>query len=480
MRRRLVAVFLPLFLLLVVAISVPAAGAIAGRHTTALVNDRLNDAARFAIAAFASVGSDTSRLEAELDDYAELYDTPLWLIDREREVVHFSGAAAQPPASAEQLISLALAGQSPEFDGTVWPWGPSTVTIATPVGRDSQVSAALLLEVPAASASRAVLGEWMLVGAIIVIPVAAGLWLLWPLSRWLLRPIEDLERSVSAVTSGDLRARSAIEHGPPELRVLGRHLDAMVDTVESTIARQREFVADASHQLRTPLAAVRISVENLQPHLGLDAGSGSSGVAGGSGAAGSDSEIDDAEESYRDAIDGIERMTEMVSALLAATELQGRPARVCTVAEALDRRPPVWVAQGVRAGVTVSVELDETATIVEPGGGLAIVIDELLANALRLANASTVEIVGRSLDERYAVTVTDDGVGMDAIERSNALKRFWRSPRTQNLPGTGLGLGIVGQLATDVGGSVELDDAPGGGLRVTVTMPLAEYADPPG
>ncbi|MDT9592886.1 HAMP domain-containing sensor histidine kinase [Nocardioides zeae] len=459
MRRRLLQVLLPLLALLVVGISVPAATAIAERHTGELVADRINDASRLSVAAFAALSGGAGieggieRLAAELDDYAELYDTGVWLVDRDRELLHAAGAGTPPlPAGADGALDQVLAGQSPEVARTVWPWQTAGELIVAPVGRDSQVVAALVLDVPVTAVRHATLLDWGVLALALLVPLGAAVALVGPTTRWLLRPVHALESTAAEVASGDLEARAAADTGPPELRTLGRSFNTMVDAVRTTVERQQAFLGDAAHQLRNPVASLRLSVENLEAHV--------------------DRRDPEARATYADAIDDLDRMSGVIDGMLAATRFQNRPSRETPAGEALEPGRAGWLARCAEAGLEAEVVVADPGTrIVEPTGGLVACVDELVANAVRLSGGTRVLVrAGRGGAGAYRVEVVDDGRGLDAQEREAATRRFWRSPRVQNVAGTGLGLTILGQVSADAGGRLELAETPGGGLTATLVL----------
>lgn len=454
MRRRLFWAAAPLLVALFAAISVPAATALAGRHTAAMTNDRINDASRFAAAAFTALAEDdTTRLEAELDQYADLFDSPVWLLDNERNLLHAT-AGDVPPDDADDLIDAALAGSTPGVVETIWPWGPAHAVIATPVGRDSQVLAAIVIEVPTDATRSATLRDWAVLALALTVAGGVAMFMLWPASRWVLKPVADLERSADAVAGGDLEARAIPDAGPPELQGLSRTFNHMVDRVAGTVERQQRFVADASHQLRNPLASIRLAVDNLEPHL---------------------DGTDDAREVHGEAVDDIERMNHVVEGLLAATRLEDRTAGHVRLGDVVESLRPGWASLADRDEVHIDSTLDDGVVVVEPTGGLASVLEELVDNAVRLGEAHRIEVSGRpEAGDTYVVTVADDGGGMTEEERSQALERFWRSPRVQNVPGTGLGLAITAQVVADVGGEVRLDASETGGLAVHLALPRPE------
>nr|WP_272905395.1 HAMP domain-containing sensor histidine kinase [Sediminivirga luteola] len=318
------------------------------------------------------------------------------------------------------------------------------------------------MEVPTEATRERITRDWLLLGGLAIIPAGLLIWLAWPISAWVVRPLERLQQSMDRMRRGELSVRADTETGPPELQGVARAFNSMADTVVSTLERQQQFVADASHQLRNPLASMHIAVENLEPHLMADG---------------------ESREAFDETLDTVQRMEHIVAGMLAATRLEHASrapdrAQLVTV-------PPAsvagWQAHAEHAGGRLRVDM-EPAAVPEPAGGLESLVDELIDNAFRLGGARTVVVRGRRLPgdgaahaagAGYLIEVADDGQGLPPDELAQAGTRFWRSPRNQNTPGTGLGLSIVRQAVEDVGGSLELRAAPGGGLIASLRLPLA-------
>ncbi len=453
MRRRLLAVAVPLILVLGLAVALGVAGTVADDHTSRLATDRSNDASRFTVAALTALGQDDpgplQRVEAEMDAYAALHDSPVWLIDREADVIHATSGGPPPEVVADDVASV-LAGQSSVLPERIWPWGPRTVHLVVPVGIDSQVSAALVLQAPTERTRHDIAREWGLLSLVVLVPLLLLVAALWPLSRWLLRPVEDLERSAEAVARGELDARAATVDGPPELRGLGRTFNQMVESVGTTVERQQQFLDDAAHQLRNPITSTRLAVENLEHHLDDD---------------------EAARETWAEALDDVERMGAVVEGLLDATRLQTQPAKVSTLTEAIGTGPERWRRACADAGMSFAWKVDDAPRVVEPTGGLSATLDELVSNAVRLSGGTRLSVHGAELrGTGYRIVVADDGRGLDPSERELALRRFWRSPHSQNVPGTGLGLTILAQVVADAGGTLDLAEADGGGLAVELLL----------
>ncbi len=222
----------------------------------------------------------------------------------------------------------------------------------------------------------------------------------------------------------------------------------MVDVVGRALRRQRAFVSDASHQLRNPLASLRLAVDNLAPHV---SGEGL--------------------EAQRIAVDEAEEMGRVLDALLAATRLDSASAAEPVELDALlATHVPAWRALAEQAGMVLRVDVPTGLSALAPPGGLGSVLDELVGNAVKLSGGTSVTISARSEAEWVDLHVTDDGSGLGTDDRADALRRFWRATKHQNTAGTGLGLSICAELVTSAGGELRLDPVEPHGLDAVVRL----------
>jgi signal transduction histidine kinase len=457
--RRLLTILLPAAFVLVASAVIPLGTVIAQQLTQEVYVDRLGDAGRFA--ALARTALETDRTEAlvqEMARYEALYDIPVVVVAPDGEIIAGSGSAAHQREvltglGSPETLTVALAGERPAPPTTVWPWESDPLVVAEPIGRDSEVTGAVIVVSPTDRLGADILVSWGWLALLSLVPltllVAASL----PLSRWVLRPIGRLDAATTAVASGDLDVRVDAEQGPPELRRLTESFNTMVDVVRRALERQRSFVSDASHQLRNPLASLRLSVENLAPYLSSE----------------------EAREAHAVAVDETTAMHRMLNSLLAATRLESvTGTEAVDVPELLETRVERWRALGGARGITVTVHVPEGLRVCAPAGGLGSILDELVSNALRLSGGTRVEVRAEAGDPAR-ISVLDDGEGLPEEERGPALDRFWRSPRQQNTEGTGMGLAIVSDLVREAGGTLELGEGlPGGarpGLGVVIGLP---------
>jgi signal transduction histidine kinase len=221
----------------------------------------------------------------------------------------------------------------------------------------------------------------------------------------------------------------------------------MAARIEQLVSAQQRFVADASHQLRTPLTALRLRLENLE--ASVDRNQRGAVVA---------------------ATAEVARLSRLVDGLLLLARDEGAEQRVHAVdlVPIIRERCDIWSEVGRERNVRVDVDMPPTANAYALAGAVEQIVDNLVDNALGVApDGSTITLSLRS-DARDAVLhVVDEGPGLDAAARERAFNRFWRA---SNAPhgGSGLGLAIVRGLAEAAGGSVVLDAAPTGGIDAVV------------
>jgi signal transduction histidine kinase len=286
--------------------------------------------------------------------------------------------------------------------------------------------------------------------AVLVLGVAALLGV--GVARRLTRPLRQLNDMASKFSDGDLTARSPVT-GPPETQTLARTLNQGAERLDTLIAAQRIFVADASHQLRTPLTALRLSLDNI--------------------ADGTDDEF--VREDVEQATAEVVRMSRLVSGLLvlARAEAKVTAAEPLPLMDIVRERLAVWRPAADERGVTIALRgsIDGRPSVLASPGALDQMLDNVLSNALEVSpDGGTITVRVEAGGDVVGVSVLDEGPGMSDAEKSRAFDRFWRGQGLTGKSGSGLGLAVVRQLATDDGGTVALTDSPGGGLCVTITL----------
>ncbi|WP_447002898.1 ATP-binding protein [Saccharothrix isguenensis] len=447
MRRRLLLVLLLFSAAAVAAFAVPLLSATAAERTQRFVLTRTADLDRFAaLAQQAETTGDSAALVDEVAAYVELYGEPVVVVDARRRPVAQAGLTSDDPALA-RVLDAALRNQPASSVPTVLPWSSGDVVFARPVGTGTRVAGAVVLRASVDRAAADVTGRWLLILGGAVAAALISVLLVAAVTRWLLRPLAELAVGVRAVAAGERRAHVASSSGPPEVRELSESFNRMSDAVTEAADQQRRLIADASHQLRNPMAALRLRMDTLSGQVkpeGLRA--------------------------YAAGVAEIERLESLLDGLLALASAESAATEV-----AAGGREPGLTDVGAlavdRAGFwQVPVPGTPTLPVLVrcPESDLAQVLDVLLDNAVKYGGAVRVSLgADRSAGVGW-VEVHDDGPGLTAEELALATSRFWRG--RSGKPGTGLGLAIADQLVKARQGVLSLSSVDGFTARVTLPL----------
>ena len=453
MRRRLVISYLLLMVLVLVALETPLAVTLANRESDRVHADRLADATRFAsLAGPALRDGSVGPLDTELDSYDALYGIGAAVVDRDRSRLVVS-TGYQDGSETEDALRTALAGQ--QFTGTavVWPWTPDPIVVAVPINDGGEVLGAVVINSPGDQSRRNVINWWLLLAAIGLLAVSACLLTAFGLAGWVLRPVTELDAVTHEIAEGDGSARVQHRLGPPELRRLAASFNNMADAVSDVMERQRAFVAHASHQLRNPLTALRLRVEELGPSI-TDPEGGTE---------------------HRLALEETDRLAQVLDALLTLARAERRQNRLVTVdaAEVAASRVAAWQPlarhRGIGltlAGVAQRAYASTVPTAIDQS------LDALIDNAVKFSDpGGAVTVAVRRGGGGVTLEVRDHGRGMTLDQLGQATERFWRAPEAQNMEGAGLGLTIVAVLVDASGGRLSMRQAPSRGLVAELWFP---------
>jgi signal transduction histidine kinase len=297
--------------------------------------------------------------------------------------------------------------------------------------------------------NHAIFALWVILGTIAAGAMIVAALLAFGLARWVSRPLKRLDGAARGLADGDLAMRAAVDSGPPELRRLGTTFNTMAGRLEALVHGSRAVIADVSHQLRTPLAALRLRLDLLA----------------------SDTDPDTAHE-LAGALDELARLSRLVDGLLAVARAENVvPVPVAVdVAAVAAERVAAWHPVADDRGIALEARAEGRLRAWLGEGHLEQVLDNLIANALdALSPGQQVVVAVIATVAGPRVEVRDNGPGMSAEDRERAFLRF----STSNPNGTGLGLAIVHRLVTSNGGTASLAETPGGGLTVTLDFPAA-------
>jgi signal transduction histidine kinase len=294
---------------------------------------------------------------------------------------------------------------------------------------------------------RRIMMLWTMIGLVSAAGLAAGVIVAFWLARWASRPLTSLALAAQRLGDGALDTRAAADGGPPEVRRLSAAFNIMAARLESLVHGHRALMADVSHQVRTPLAALRLRLDLLAQ----------------------DSDEATATE-LAGAQEEITRLSRLVNGLLAvarAENITAAPVPV-RVDQAVTDRAAAWRPAADERRVALAANSAEPLTAMLCDGHLEQILDNLLANAIDAVPArSTIHVRAAESDGQVRITVADDGPGMTRQQQDAAFRRF----ATGTPRGTGLGLAIVSRLVLANGGTAAMSDTPGGGLTVTIEFP---------
>ncbi len=368
-------------------------------------------------------------------------------------VIDTSGLPSMRDFSAMAEISEALSGNrssgyrySKTMDGEV-------LYVAVPISSGGEVRGAARITVNSEMVSKRIsqFGLGLLAVAVLVILMLTLVG--WTIARSVTEPIRRLQTSAIRFGQGefDLIDPTA-QDAPREIVDLTTTMNGMAHRLDELIYSYRAFVADTSHQLRTPLTALRLRLENLEAQP----------------------MVEDQRDEIEAAIDEIVRMSALVNDLLrlARTERQPAPAPI-DLATMVTDRIDTWRA--VAEMVNVSLRLDTPpypVVALSVPGGIEQVLDNLLDNALHVSRPGTeIRISVIPGETEHWLEVSDDGPGLSDEAKLKATERFWRGDSSR--AGTGLGLAIVTSLLEAGNGSLFLEDSHSGGLRVICRLQAA-------
>jgi signal transduction histidine kinase len=282
--------------------------------------------------------------------------------------------------------------------------------------------------------------------------LALGLVVAWVLAGYLSRPLRGFTATARRVEAGDLDAR-AEEAGAREHREVAHAFNDMTARLGRSMTAQRDFVANAAHQLRTPLTGLRLRLE----------------------AAGLKTENEalrrDLEAGEREA----ERLARTVTDLLTLAREGHRPAAVAPLdlgaaGEAAFER---WISVAEEHDAELDLrDRSAGARIAASAEDVAVILDNLIENAIEHTRPRTAVVVELAVDG--AIAVSDAGPGLEPGEEERVFERFFRGSSKGERPrGSGLGLTIVRVLARRWGGEATIANRPEGGARALVRLPLA-------
>lgn len=463
MTRRLLATYLLLTFVVLVALEVPLALGYRDHESDRLRSDVQRDA--FVLASYVAddlAGTTDIDLPTVVSNYTRDTGGRAVVVDASGDVLADSEPANSGQRNFLSRPEIAQALSREVATGTRWSstLGTGLMYVAVPVTVGDRTLGAVRVSYETGQVDARVHRYWLLLAVVgvVTMAIAAGLGIL--LARWVTGPIEELQDAATLIGEGELSARADPRRGPPEVRELAVAFNSTAARLEDLVTAQEHFVADASHQLRTPLTALRLRLEMLE---------------------------DTADPSIAEDLEGagreVQRMSRLIDGLLVlarAERAQVALPDMVDIAPILVERAAVWEPLASEHEVGLVVDADELRARCTPDH-LDSILDNLLANAIEASPpGGTVTLCARPeagpTGRMIGVHVIDQGPGLDPEQRERAFDRFWRASARRpdstgaSLGGSGLGLAIVRRLVEADRGIAELRAAPDGGLDATVLL----------
>lgn len=323
--------------------------------------------------------------------------------------------------------------------------GPWRVQIASPLAMNDRLLASFL----------------KIAALLLALALVAGAGLGYAFTRFALRPVRVIEQTASRIRGDNLGERIPVPHSRDEIAALAALLNRMFDRLEESFNQVRRFTADASHELKTPLALLRLNAERIRTRVADDS----------EAAAAADELLAQADHLHR-IIEVLLFLAKADAGVLNPAMQMGNPQTL--LAGLVEDATALAEDRGVRFAL---VRNDSGCARFEPTL-LRQLLMNLLTNALKVSAAgATVQLESICADGRWQLRLTDEGPGLPSDQLGRVFERFVRHEPTAGGGGHGLGLAICRSIAELHGGAIRMANRPDrSGLCVTVDLPLVPEA----
>jgi two-component system, OmpR family, sensor kinase len=449
LRARLLAAFAYVLLLVIVALLVPLALNLSRRVDSEIKSEAQGQAQLLGSLAGGRLG-DRTELQRLADRSGSDLGGRVIVVNRRGRLLADSagpGHGASPCATPLELAGP-LPGRPSQGERHSDSLGEDVLFTAVPVVDAGATVGAVRVTQSVAAVHREVRNDVLALIGVAAVVLLLGLGVAWLLASSLARPLRRLAGAARDVADGDLDARARVE-GSSEQREVASAFNEMTGRLARALRSQREFVANASHQLRTPLTGLRLRLEAAS----LKAG---------------DPEVErELVAAERETV----RMARLLSELLTLARERERPepeeVSLAEVARAAHER---WEGPAETGGRRLVLNGEGEPIVAATEADLAVILDNLVENALNYSPLASTVAIEWGPEARLAVL--DEGPGIEPAERDRIFERFYRGEASASTAGTGLGLSVVETLAGRWEGEVRLTDRPSGGTAAEVLLPL--------
>lgn len=281
------------------------------------------------------------------------------------------------------------------------------------------------------------------------------------LSRTMTRRISKLIAGIAQLQKGEYNARVQVS-GRDELATLATAFNDMTERLQTTDEIRRRFVSDASHELKTPLASIKLLTDSIVQNRDMD--------------------TDTIQEFVQDIGSEADRLTRITEKLLALTRLDNatdapKPRSAVDLGDVLSDALHMLTPLADRQSISIHLQLEEGCIVRSSADELYQVLFNLVENAIKYNHpGGKIWLNARKHDRSVIITVEDTGIGIPPQDQDKIFDRFYRvdKARSREAGGTGLGLSIVRDTLVHNGGTIHVSNREEGGSIFTVTLPLME------
>ena len=455
LRARLLAAFAYTLLIVIVALEVPLAANLSDRVNAEVEADSAAQA-QVVAASIADQLERPGRLREVTSEAARSLDGLVFVIDAQGTPIAVSEGQPDSPSSSTPVDDpIALQALRGEVAQGRHHEGEEVLSTAVPIVRNGRTVGALEVEQSLDEVTSEIRQDVAALIGIGALALALGLGVAWILAGSISRPLKALAATARRRAEGDVDAR-AEPRGSSEQVEVANAFNEMSDRLGAMLESQRAFVADASHQLRTPLTGLRLRLE-------------AAGVKTSDPAVAKEVEAAERET---------ERLDELVAGLLelASSEQPATDDRA-DLSDAVRAAAERWRGPASEGRHEIIVDADGPASVGAATNELAAILDNLVENAIKYSpRGSPVRIECERSDGMATVGVVSESGPLEADVANHAFERFYRGAGNRR-SGTGLGLPIVAALAKRRGGGASLEGIDGGLVRAEVRLPSAGLSD---
>jgi len=408
--------------------------------------------------------TDIADLNASLDLYSRNEGGRVVIVDADGLLVASSDptdeAGTQFANPHRPEFAQALTGEVAFGERNSNDLGGDLVYVAVPVLSGADIVGAVRITYPSAvidQRTREKTQGLVLVGIISLLGAAFAAFLI---ASSFTSPIRRLQRTTESIAEGHHRQRAAENQGPPEIRSLARSFNSMTSQIEGLLEQQKAFAGDASHQLRTPLTALRLQLERAADMV--------------------DTDPEGARERVEAATEETERLQRLVEGLLMIARSEGsKPStEPVDVSALVADRYEVWEPFAAERGVHLAINAPAGLYATAVPNALEQIVDNYVDNAIGAASSGdTITVIAQHRGDAVEVHVVDEGPGLSDDHLARVFDRFWRAPDAPH-GGSGIGLAVVQQLARSSGGEARLANRSGTagqtGIDASVTLRSAD------